>query len=198
MLNFDEYQSEAQYFLDLLKVGVADREEDLMVTYIQQGPEAVRAKVGVARDESWRDIFDRLVFNGDVLMKCVVNFMPFFKNMVVEHGPLVLRDIFDIREAKYDSVFERLFDLIAVSNGALYDYAYKNRVDLFSKIKRGEGDLVREALCLTGARYDALWSEILNMLVDAVCDQILEDRMKEDGLKVIVKLFEAVREQRGI
>jgi len=193
MLRFDEYQSESGYFLDLLKAGVKDREEELIMTYIQQGPEVVRARAGVADDESWSLLFDRLVFADDVLVKCVSNFMPFFKGMVAEHGPIVIRKIFDIDDAKYDAVFEKLFDLIAVGGGALYDFVYRHREEFVLKIKRGDGGEIREVLCLGSKRYDVLWGEILRMLIDFVCDGLLADRMNEDGLKALAKLFGAAR-----
>ncbi len=193
MLSFDQYQCEFRYFLDLLKESVKKREEELMVIYIQQGPEVLRAKVGAKTDESMRMVFDRLVFTDDVLMKCVMNFMPFFKSMVAENGPLVLRKIFAIESARYNPVFEKLFDLVAVANGALFDYAYRNRTELAARIMRGDGGEIRKMLCLTGRRYDALWGEILRMLIDCVCDSILADRMNKDGIQALMKLFEAAR-----
>jgi hypothetical protein len=143
-------------------------------------------------------VFDHLVFSGDVLARCVVSFMPFFKSMVVEHGPVVIREIFDIWDAKYDSVFEQLFDLIAVENRALNDYAYKNRLSFSNRIKGGEGSEVRKSLCLAGTRYDSIWEEILQMLIDSVCDSILLDRMNGDNIKALTMLLGTLREQRSL
>jgi hypothetical protein len=198
MLRFDQYESEARFLLDLVKVGVKDREEELIITFIQQGPEVLRSKLGPMGDNDWRQIFDRLVFSGDVLNTCVKNFMPFFKSMIVEHGPGVLREIFDIWDAKYDSVFERLFDLVAVSNGALYDYVYKNRQAFVDMIKDGNCHSLRTCLFLTNSRYESLWKEILQMLCDAVCDTVLNERMSEDSVKALSVILGVLRGQRAI
>jgi hypothetical protein len=178
-------------------MGVKDREEELITTFIQQGPEVLRARMGKTDDAEWKAVFDHLVFSGDALTKCVVSFMPFFKSMVMEHGPVVIREIFDIWDAKYDSVFERLFNLIAISNRALYDYAYINRHVFSKQVQSGEGGEVRKSLCLTGPRYATQWEEILQMLIDSVCDSILLDRMNQDNLKALAMLLGTLREQRS-
>jgi hypothetical protein len=198
MLRFDEYQSEAGYFMEILKADVENREEELITVFIQQGPEAVRLRTGAVGDEQWRAVFDRLVLNGNALMRCVKSFMPFFVQMVVRHGPAVLREIFDIRNRKYDCVFEQLFDLVAVGNGALYDYVYMHRDALIEMIKRGDAGDLRKSLCPYSAKYDEVWEKILRMLLDAACDSVLEDKMNQDKIKVLEKVMEAARGQRPL
>jgi hypothetical protein len=198
MLRFDQYESEAKYLLDLVKEGVKDREEELIVTFIQQGPEALRSKLGPMGDTEWREIFDRLIFSGDILQKCVISFMPFFRSMVIKDGPGVLRELFDIWDAKYDTVFNGLFDIVAVRGGALYDYVYNNRSLFMDMIKHGNVERIRTCLFLNSPLYDSLWGEVLQMLCDSVCDKLLQERMSEDSVRALSLILRVIRSQRSL
>jgi hypothetical protein len=67
-----------------------------------------------------------------------------------------------------------------------------------NRIKGGEGSEVRKSLCLAGTRYDSIWEEILQMLIDSVCDSILLDRMNGDNIKALTMLLGTLREQRSL
>lgn len=197
-MRFDQYENESQIHLDCLKEVLGRREEEMLTVFIQQGPDVLRTQLNLVKESDWTLVFDHLVFSGEVLKKCVVNFMPFFKNMVLEHGPVVLRKIFDIDGKKYDPVFEKLFDLVAVSHGALYDYVYKNR-DMFAKrITAGNTKGLRAELCLGGVKYDPLWEEILGLLCEAVCTAAGNDRAFENGLTAFSIMVNKMREQRSL
>ena len=95
------------------------REVQLMETFIQEGPESLRQKLGVSSDIIWRQIFDRLIFQKGVVKHCVLKFLPYFKYLMTVDGRGVLRSILGIEEAKYDQVFENIFfnqEGIAFSN----------------------------------------------------------------------------------
>lgn len=197
-MRFDQYENESQIYLDSLKSALKRQEEDMLTVFIQQGPEVLRKKLNLVKDSDWLMVFDHLVFSADVLKKCVVNFMPFFKHMVVTHGPDVLRKIFDLEGEKYDPVFERLFDLVAVSHGALYDYAYANRNQLSKRILSGNAGDLRKELCLEGAKYAPLWEEILGLLSDAVCAKVEGDTAFENGIRAFSLMMNGLRTQRSL
>ena len=197
-MKFDQYENESQIHLDCLKEALRRREEEMLTVFIQQGPEVLRKNLKLVKDSDWELVFDHLVFSGEVLKKCVVNFMPFFKHMVLEHGPVVLRKIFDIDGKKYDPVFEKLFDLVAVSNGALYDYVYRNREMFAKRITAGRTKSLRKELCLEGAKYDPLWEEILGLLCEAVCTKAGSDRAYESGITAFSMMVNTFRQQRSL
>lgn len=197
-MRFDQYENESRIHLDCLKEALSRREEEMLTVFIQQGPEVLRSRLKLNSDRDWEMVFEHLVFSGDVLKKCVINFMPFFKHMVLEHGPVVLRKIFDIDGKKYDPVFEKLFDLVAVSHGALYDHVYKNRDSFARRITAGNTKSLRKDLCLDGTKYDSLWEEILGLLCEAVCTVVGDDRAYESGIKAFSMMVNSMRGQRSL
>ena len=197
-MQFDQYENESRIHLDCLKEALGRREEAMLTVFIQQGPDVLRKQLKLVKDTDWELVFDHLVFSGEVLKKCVVNFMPFFKEMVLKHGPEVLRKIFDIDGKKYDPVFEKLFDLVAVSHGALYDYVYKNRLMFAKRITAGKTKGLRKELCLAGAKYDPLWEEVLGLLCEAVCTKAGDDRAYESGITAFSMMMNNLREHRSL
>lgn len=190
MRRFDQYYSEAQAYLDAFKMILNAQEEHLLTVFIQQGPEIVKAKLKINKDSDWQLVFDRLVFSGDVLKKCVMNFMPFFKAMVYEHGPQVLRTIFQIEAPKYDEVFGKLFDLVAVSEGALYDHVVRNSEAFVELIRSGKAGELRSKLCLDGDKYEKLWIDILELLFDSVNCQIQSEANIDRSLQLLAMLWD--------
>jgi hypothetical protein len=188
-MRFDQYYSEAKAYLDTFKLLLEKQEEYLMTTFIQQGPEVLRKNMGITTDSDWQLVFDRLVFADDILKKCVMNFMPFFKAMVAEHGPSVLRKIFEIDVAKYDSVFEKLMDLVSVSEGALYDHVFRNSEKFLELIRAGKADDLRKQLCLEGDKYESLWIEILELLYDSINSQIQSESLQDKNVELLLNML---------
>lgn len=197
-MRFDQYYNESRFLLDNLKESLAGREDLMMTVFIQQGPDAVRARFGLTDDADWKLVFDRLVFSKEVVKKCVVNFMPFFKHLVAEKGPLSLRTVFEIEKPEYDKVFEQVFDLVAVSDGAIYDYVFKNAGPLAEKVKSGKGMSLRKDLGMGSAKYDPLWSELLDIIHTEVCAGIANEDTLDRGLDAFSLLMSSLREQRSL
>lgn len=197
-MRFDEYSSESKALLEGLRISVRQREESMLICFIQQGPEVLRRMAGVQTDADWQMVFDRLVFSGQVLKKCVVDFMPFFKHMVVEHGPFVLRKIFNIEASKYDRVFLELFELVAIANGGLYDYVYRNRYGIAQRIREGRAGDLRLELGLKNDKYNALWGEILGILSNSVCEHVNTETTLEKGLQTFSLMMNNVRSHRSL
>jgi len=197
-MRFDQYYNESQILLDSLKESLAGREDLMLTVFIQQGPDALREQFGLKNEGDWNLVFDRLVFSKDLVKKCVVNFMPFFKHMVAENGPTVLRSIFGIEDARYDKVFEQIFDLVAVSDGAIYDYVYRNGDKLSSRIRSGKAADLRKEMGLDGAKYDSLWKELLGIMCASVCDGIESESAYDRGLTAFSLMMNGFREHRSL
>jgi len=197
-MRFDQYYNESRYFLDNLKDTLKTREESLMELFIQQGPEALKQQLGISNEQDWKLVFDRLVFSKDVIKKCVVNFMPFFKKMVIDHGPVVLRTILSIEENCYDKVYEQVFDLVGVSDGAIYDYVYAHGDYLSARVRNGDAAALRAELGINKSKYDQLWAELLGILHARVCETINLQSNLERELDAFSKIMSVAREQRSL
>ncbi len=172
--------------------------DKLMTIFIQEGPEALRKRLDVTLDKQGEYIFDYLVFSEDVLKRCVLNFMPFFKQLVAEKGPFALRVVFAIEDAKYDEIFAKVFDLVGIGEGALYDYIYEHKLALLQKITTGKAKNLRRELALDSFKYDVLWQEILGILQEAFCNKVYDEKMFDNGIQAFVMMMNSVREHRSL
>jgi len=198
MLSFDQYQSEEQAYYDFIFEAIKGYEREIMAIFIQEGPDALRYKLRIKRDEDWNRIFDYLVFQKDLLKVCVLQFIDFFKKLVEEKGPLAMRSVLGIQSRMYDSVFEGLFDLVAVSHGALFQHVETQKRQLFDQIKAGKGSELRENLGLSKQKYDNLWEEIVKSLLNDFGVQLVDERIMEQGLSSFARLFNMLRDHRPL
>ena len=189
------HQSEFEMTLGLLLKKKADK---LMTLFIQEGPEALRQKIGAQSDKHWEYIFNYLIFSEEVLYKCVVQFLPFFKNVVSEKGLVALRAIFHIENAKYDVVFEKLVDFIGISHEALLDYVYIHRAELSQKIFCGQGSIIRHELGLSNNKYSETWYRVLEILQEAVCQHVDEESSLEKGIQAFDVMMNGLRTHRSL
>ncbi len=184
--------------LDELKAALQRHEECLMQVFVKEGPQAVRDYLCVKGDVDWKLVFDYLVKRKKVLEVCALDYLPFFKDLVVKHGPEILKSLFKIEGKEYEKEYERLFDMIAVSHGAIYQYAYGKRSQLVERIMGGEAKSIRKELCIYEKKYDALWFEVLELLRGCVCEKVVDDVMYERGLNAFSLLMTAIREQKSL
>lgn len=178
----------------LLKI----KSDVLMQIFIQEGPLALRKKLDITLDKHWQYIFDYLVFSEEVLKKCVIYFMPFFKHLVIEHGPFFLRKTFCIEDSKYDQVFEKIFDMVGIAEGALYDYVLRHKDYFSGQILKGKALDLRKSLALKGRKYDQLWGQIVELLQEAVCQKIYPEQIFEHGFQAFIALMNTLRQQRSL
>ncbi|MBU0668149.1 hypothetical protein KJ951_00485 [Patescibacteria group bacterium] len=184
--------------LELLKKAVARREEIAAEGFVRLGPDELRKVLEIEHNEDFGLLFDYLVLNKGVVKHCVRRYMDFFFDVVAEHGPMALRHIFKIESAKYDKVFEEIFDLVAVSKGALYKYVENNRYEFAMVVRSGDGDSLRSELGLAGRKYMPLWMEILNLLVQSVCDSVYDEVEVERGVQAFSMIMNGLREHRSL
>ncbi|MFC1750650.1 hypothetical protein ACFL2V_17795 [Pseudomonadota bacterium] len=197
-MNSGKQYSENQVLMEALKKALNGREEDLMQLYIQEGPQALKEKLNIRGEGDFRAFFDYLVLRTDALKNCALQYMPFFKNLVEEKGPGAIRETFGIEGEQYDDAFKKIFELVCICEGALYDYIYKNKNALTKRVLEGKGSEIRKELCLEDKDYSRLWMEILEILQDAVCDKVMEESQIEHGLDAFSTLMNTFREQRSL
>lgn len=184
--------------MKILKAAMERRYEVLTETFIKEGPDKLKTMMGFEDESDWEELFDYLVARKGVLKKTVMNYMDFFSGLVEDKGPQAMRKIFRIEKEKYDDDFEEIFDLAAISTGAIYNFVKANRVELAGRVKRGEARLLRVELGIKNRKYDGLWFEILDLLMNAVCDGYSTERDIENGLTALCSLMNKTRAQRSI
>ena len=186
MKTLHQFPSEEQAIKALIEAELKGHEERLMTLFIQQGPEALRTILKVPNDFIWAIVFDHLVFNLDVLKRCIDLFFPFFKDYVIKNGPLALRELFGIQDARYDEIFEKLLDDMVIARGLLFEHidAHINQyLNLISEnnLQQGIdlGERLRANLGLGDKKYDPLWKEVMDFILDAFTRQHLKLEQKK-------------------
>lgn len=167
MMRFDLYSSEEEALQSMVQAALKGHEDRLMTLFIQQGPQALRNMLKIPNDYVWTVVFDHLVFNLDVLKRCVDMFFPFFKDYVLKNGPVALREVFGIEDARYEEVFEKLLDDLVIARGLLFEHIDQNLQDYLTALRRGQGSEIRTRLGLSNSKYDPLWHDVLDFFLDA-------------------------------
>lgn len=193
-----EEKSPIEKALEILKKAVANRDEIVVEGFVQLGPDQLRQCLEMEANDDWQRFFDYLVLNKGVVKHCVRKYMDFFYSVVATNGPMAIRKIFKIKDAKYDSVFEEIFDLVAISNGALYKYVEENRFEFALVVRSGKADGLRQELGLQGKRYQSLWMEILQLLIDSVCDEYYDEKVVEQGIATFDFMMNSLRKHRSL
>lgn len=184
--------------LRILKAAIERREHVLIDGFIQLGPNQLKDALEISYKDDWKRVFDYLVLHKGVVKKCVKAYMDFFSDLVSKNGPLTMRKVFGIEDKKYDLVFEEIYDLVAVSNGSLYKYVEFNKFDFVMMIREGKAGDLQEQLGLKSRKYQYLWLEILDLLMESVCDAYYDERTFDQGLNAFSMLMSGIREQRSL
>ena len=179
MKTLHQFPSEEQAIKALIEAELKGHEERLMTLFIQQGPQALRQALKVPNDFVWSVVFDHLVFQQDVLKRCVEMFFPFFKDYVLKNGPLALRELFGIQDARYDEVFEKLLDDMVIARGLLFEHIHANIINYLQALNPEQGSEIRTQLGLAQKKYDPLWKEVMDFLLDAFCRNQLKLDQKQ-------------------
>ncbi len=180
MMRFDQYSTEEQALKAMIVERLEGKEERLLKMFIQHGPEALRENLNVPNDFVWTVVFDHLVFNLDVLKRCVEIFFPFFQEYVLKNGPQALRELFGIQDARYDGVFEKLVDDLIIARGLLFEHVHRHVNAYLKALKEGRGSDIRFQLGLANEKYQPLWEEVVDFLLDAFTREKVTSKQKEE------------------
>lgn len=173
------------------------KEDDLIDRFVGDGPTKIMEELDLSED-SWKVIFDYLVFEKNLLFKCVTRNVDFFIDEYIKYGISHVREIFGAVDEKYDMVFEAVFDFIVISNDALYMHVMEHRDRYTTALKARGADFVRKVLGVWPEKYSENWQKVLDLLLHAVCDAIFSETTYEHGLVAFSRIFNNVREHRPI
>jgi len=187
----------------LLKVrlfGILDKFEDKLLNfYLQNGPLALRQKLNLNEDDNmWKVVFDYLVYEKEAVKFCTRNFPDYTYSLFCENGPNFLRKSFLIEDKEYNDAWEYVLDYIGISKGALYEYVNNNKNYFKDLIYSGKTTQIRDELGLTRKKYDKVWEEILDLLLDCVSLENMNISMYEHGLKLFSNLYNVGRTHRSL
>lgn len=192
--SFDNSTSEK--LLKILEAKVNQRYEYLIDVYIKKGPFYVKELLGFD-DLDFKQFFDVLVFDHNLIKKIVMMYFDFFVNTMSKFGPHVLRRMLNIENLKYDYIFEDVMDLVGISTGAIVDYVKNNKTP-YKIINSGNFGYFRTYLCLKNKKYDDLCVSILKYLIDQFVDGYSFLKNIEDGLKIFDSMNNSRRGQRAL
>ncbi len=198
IISFNFSHLSPSHFKEKLDYFLHKKADKLIRIFIESGPDALKETLGISDDEQWTYIFDYLIFSKDVIRKCVERFKPFFIASVREKGPMILRYIFRIEEAKYDAVFQTLQDAIGIEEGALYDFIFIHRRVLARLIMKGDAHFLRQELGLLDRKYEEMWQQTLSILQEAVCTHVYDASLVERGLQTFDMIMNTNRIHRSL
>lgn len=176
---------------------VKGKEADLIDQYITDGPSELKAKLGFS-DEEWQVIFDYLVFECNLLYKCVINGTEFFLEEYVKHGMTHVREILNVLDEKYNNALEVVFDYLVISKEGLYYHVIQHRNRYVEAMRQRGSDFVRKVLGVNKEKYNENWEKVLNILLQATVKDIFSERSLDEGLKAFSMIFNGVREHKRI
>ncbi len=194
----DQQQGAYEKAMAILKAAMERRYDVLTETFVKEGPDRLKELMAYENEQDWVELFDYLVSKQGVLKKTVMTYMDFFTDFVAKKGPQALRNLFRINESKYDLNFEEIFDLVAISTGALHNYVNDNKMELAHRIRDGKANSLRYELGLNNSKYDDLWFEILDLLMRCVCETAITKSQYDHGLKAFSLLMNKTRQQRSL
>ena len=173
------------------------RENVLVERYIEDGPEVIQEDLGLL-DEQWKVVFDYLVFGHNLLYKCVVQNSSFFVEEFVRGGACKVREMLCIENDMYDMIWDILFDFIAIANEGLYYHVLQHRDRYMVAFRARGSDFVRKVLGVWKAKYEENWAQILDILLNAVCDSLFSEQTFDHGLRSFSMIMNKTREHRPI
>ncbi|MCD6109579.1 hypothetical protein J7J83_02375 [bacterium] len=173
-------------------------DDKLVHNYLEYGPDGLREKLNVKSNELWKVIFDYLVFEKEVVKHCVRNNTAYIHNLFVEHGPTAIKEAFGLEDKRYEDIWEYIMDYIGISRGALYEYVTEHAGVYRGKIYHGKSSTIREDICIQKNKYERVWGEILNILLNAVSTRTFTYSAFEHGISLFSKLYNQGRIQRSL
>ena len=174
-------------------------EDKLMNFYLLNGPLALMDKLGLKEDEKmWKVVFDYLVYEKEAIKFCTRKYPEYTYSLFCEKGPNFLRQGFLIESKEYNDAWEYVLDYIGISKGALYEYVNNNKNYFKELIYNGKATKIREELGLVRNKYDKVWEEILDLLLECVSFENMNISMFEHGLKLFSNLYNVGRSHRSL
>ncbi|MBN1494559.1 hypothetical protein JW911_02340 [Candidatus Peregrinibacteria bacterium] len=176
-----------------------DKHKDkVMDFYIKNGPYALRKKLNINDDNLWDIVFDYLVIEKEAVKYCVRVHSNYISGLYKSIGPAMLRQNFCIQDEKYNDIWEYVTDYIGISKGAIYDHISENKEKYNQLIYSGRASQIRKEFGLERNKYNQVWEEILDLLLECVSIENFNFGMFDHGLKMFSNFYNIGRKHRGL
>ncbi|MCK9186637.1 hypothetical protein M0P48_04340 [Candidatus Gracilibacteria bacterium] len=172
-------------------------EDELVRRYIVLGPTKLKEEIAL-NDEEFGVVFDYLVFENNLLYKCVVANSDFFLDQYVRHGMAHLRDMLGVLDEKYDKMCEVIFDFLVISHDGLLLHVIEHRDKYLDSLHEYGSDFVRKVLGISNSKYCENWEKVLDFLLNAVVKNIVSEKTFDQGITAFTMIYNGSREQRPI
>ncbi len=182
----------------LLESFARGRESYLVESYLTDGPAVLREKLGVESEDQWRVIFDYLVFQHGLLFKAVSRNSEFFVDNYVKHGLAHVREMLVVEDEKYDLAFEVVFDFLAISKEGLRFHVLHFRERYTEVFYKHGAEFLRKVLYIWNEKYEESWAEVLELLLNGVCEGMFNERNMDNSLKAFSYLMNGKRVARKL
>lgn len=173
-------------------------DKKILKFYLENGPRELKKKLDIGNEEVWQIVFDHLMFEKEAVKVCIKRNPDYIKEIFINKGPEFLRNSFNIMDSKYDDVWEYVMDFIGVSHGAIYEHVSKDSLRLKSLIRNGKAGKIRELLYLNKRKYNKVWEEILDLLLECISFDNFTYNQFEQGLRFFTNLYNNGRKHRGL
>lgn len=173
-------------------------DKKLLKFYLENGPIELKKKLDIGSDEVWQIVFEYLMYEKEAVKVCVKKNTEYIKQIFINKGPEFLRNSFNITDSKYDDVWEFVMDFIGISHGAIFEYVNKDSIKFKSLIRNGKAGKIRDCLYLTRKKYNKVWEEILDLLLECISFDNFTHAQFEQGIRFFTNLYNNGRQHRSL
>jgi hypothetical protein len=173
-------------------------DKKLLKYYLDHGPEKLKEKLDVGDNDVWQIVFDYLVFEKNVVKVCIKKNINYIHSVFAEKGPAHMRKTFKLDDSKYDFVWEEVIDFIGIAHGALFEYVRNNSNKYKELIKEGKASSIRFELGLNKHKYNDVWEQVLDLLLECVSFENFNYSMFEHGLRFFTNMYNTGRTHRSV
>ena len=108
----------------------------------------------------------------------------------IAYGPEKLREKLNIEN---DNVWEIIVDYIGIFHNAMKIFVKNNAVDFKELIYKGKASEIRTMLCLDKAKYNLIWEEILDILLEEISTENFSYNTCEHSLRMFSNVYNSSR-----
>jgi len=173
-------------------------DKKLLQFYLNRGPAKLKKRLAIKDNDTWRIVFDYLVFEKNAVKVCTKKNANYIHSVFAEKGPNHIKKAFYLDHIKYESTFEEVMDFIGIAKGAIYEYVRNNSHHFKDLIRNGKTEGIRTELGLNKLKYDGVWEEILDILLESVSFDNFTHSMFEQGLRFFTNMYNTGRTHRSV
>lgn len=173
-------------------------DKKLLKLYLNEGPASLKKRLEIKDNDLWKIVFDFLVFEKNAVKICTKKNANYIHSIFADKGPNHIKKAFYLDDSKYESVFEEVIDFIGIARGAIYEYVRNNSYYFQDLIRNGKAEQIRTELGLSKLKYNGVWEEVLDILLECVSFENFTYSMFEQGLRFFTNMYNTGRTHRSV